>query len=131
MTSRPQWMRCDLDLFDNPKMLGATYAVGPAAIGLYLQGLAYAVRWLTDGWVPAPMPAMWRATESHIKALEQHGLWIPLEVTDDGGWLINDFPEYQVTRDEWASLSERNSRNAKKRWAKRQHLRSVPDDSPA
>ncbi len=125
MASRPQWMRCDLSLFRNPKLAGA----GPGAGWLYLSGLAYSVENLTDGWLPDWFPATIPGCGTeHAASLEDRGLWIPLEVTDDGGWLINDFPEYQVTKEQWEQMRERNRRNINKRWAKR-HLRTVPDGS--
>lgn len=132
MTSRPHWMRCDFSLFRNPKVLKACSDAGSGAGWLYIGGLAYAVEHLTDGWVPPLVPRMLGGSDDEAAALEDVGLWIPVEVTDDGGWLINDFAQYQVTKAEWEELSERNRRNIQKRWAKRPtHLRSVPGDEPA
>jgi hypothetical protein len=123
-------MRIDFAMFDNPKFVRACAAGGNGAGWLYLQALAYCVQHLTDGWVPDHIPRRVGGTDEEVGALEDAGLWIPLEVTDDGGWLVNDFADYQVTREEWEAASERNRRNAQKRWARR-HLRPVHDDNPA
>ena len=127
MATRPQWMRCDFDLFDHPKIVKAISDAGNGAGWLYLCGLAYAVKHLTDGWVPPAIAMKAAAGPEQVAALEDAGLWIPLEVTDDGGWLINDFAEYQVTKEQWETMRERNSRNSRKRWDKHRHLRTVDD----
>jgi hypothetical protein len=79
--------------------------------------MAYSARHLTDGWVPLTLPAAWGYGRRHTRALEDVGLWIPLEITDDGGWLINDYTQYQVTREEWEAKSEQRRKAARKRWA--------------
>lgn len=119
-------MRCDLALFHSPKLLTACHRAGNGAGWLYLQGLAYAVEHLTDGWIPDYVPRRAGATEAEIEALEHVGLWIPLEVTDDGGWLVHDFADYQVTREQWEQISARNRANAHQRWQAR-HLRAVDE----
>lgn len=114
MSSRPTWFRLDADLFDNPKIMRA----GRDATLLWMHGIAYSARHLTDGWIPEPLPKRWGFTRSNTESLEKHGLWIPLEITDDGGWLINDYADYQPTRAEWTAVSERKRAAAKARWEK-------------
>ena len=121
-------MRCDFSLFRNPKVLRACTSAGTGAGWLYLGGMAYAAENLTDGWVPPLVPRMLGGTDEEAGALEDAGLWIPLEVTDDGGWLINDFDKYQVTRDEWEQMIERQRKNARARWPQGGKLKAVGDD---
>jgi hypothetical protein len=111
-------MRVDLDMMDNPKMKRLRLACGGGYCGrsLYLQAMAYSVRHLTDGWVPPTCPEEWGYDSHCPKALEDVGLWIPVEITEDGGWLINDYSAYQVTRAEWEAMSEQRRKAARKRW---------------
>lgn len=118
MTSRPPWFRIDTGTFDNPKMVRAIHEGGHGAVVLWLRGLAYSTHHLTDGWVPLPLPRQWGHTKRHIDALETVGLWHPLEITDDGGWLIHDYPEYQITRQEWEAKVQQRRDAIRKRWAK-------------
>jgi hypothetical protein len=110
-------MRLDLDMIDNPKIKRLRLASGDSGIVLSLRAMAYSTRHLTDGWVPLPLPKEWGYGRKHTEALEDVGLWIPLEITDDGGWLINDYAQYQITRAEWEAKSEQRRKAARKRWA--------------
>jgi len=116
VTSKPTWFRLDADLFDNPKIMRA----GTEATLLWMRGIAYSARHLTDGWIPEPLPKRWGYTRKHTETLERHVLWIPLEITDDGGWLINDYADYQPTRAEWGEYIEKRKAagraGAAKRW---------------
>jgi hypothetical protein len=118
--SRPKWIRLDLDWQENPKFvqLGAAGTTGRLAVLLWVSALSYSARHLTDGWVPESWPRVQGYSRGHTEALEAAGLWIPLTITDDGGWLINDYAEYQITREEWAKQSERQRRNANRRWSR-------------
>jgi len=118
MTSKPQWFRVDTAMFDNPKVVRAVQQGGHAAVVLWLQGIAYSTRHLTDGWVPLPLPHTWGYRDKHTAALVAVGLWVPLEITEDGGWLINDYADYQPTRQEWEDKSVKRAAAARKRWAR-------------
>ena len=115
MTNKPTWFRLDADLFENPKIMRA----GREATLLWIHSIAYSARHLTDGWIPEPLPKRWGYTRKHTESLEQQVLWIPLEITDDGGWLINDYTKYQPTRAEWEAKSESGRAAALARWARR------------
>lgn len=117
--NRPTWIRIDLDWLDNPKVMRAIKDGGDGAGLLWLRGISYSARHLTDGWVPLPMPKQWGHTTKQTTALEKHGLWIPLEITDDGGWLINDYTEYQPTRAEWEATGQKRRAAARARWDRR------------
>lgn len=120
MSSRPTWFRLDTDLFDNPKIMRAVHQAGADALTLWIRGLAYSTKHLTDGWIPLPIPKQWGYRQRHVEALTRHQLWIPLEITDDGGWLINDYREYQPTRAHWEAMHEKRKAagqlGAKAKW---------------
>lgn len=118
MTAKPHWVSIDTGLFDNPKILRAQQAAGHEATTLYLRSIAYAVQQLTDGWIPLPLPAQWGYRARHCDALTTAGLWIPLEITDDGGWLIHDYAQHQITRQEWEAKIQQRRDAARKRWAR-------------
>lgn len=108
---------------------------GWQALVMYLDSIAYTTEHLCDGFVPRNWPRLNGYPAALPRMLVKVELWH--EVSDlypddswesiQGGYLINDYTEYQVTRSEWEAVSERNRRNARKRWAK-SHLRSVPSD---
>lgn len=114
--NRPTWFRLDTDIFDHPKIQRAITDGGADAALLWMRGISYSARHLTDGWVPLSLPKQWGYKQRHIDALTRHVLWIPLEITDDGGWLINDYTEYQPTRAWWEDNSERKRKAARTRW---------------
>lgn len=119
MTSRPPWLRLDTDLFESPKIQRALARGSHSAVLLWVQGIAYSTRYLTDGWVPLPMPRQWGYRDKHVEALVETGLWYPLEITDDGGWLIHDFADHQPTRAEWEAKTEKRRAAARRSWAER------------
>lgn len=114
--TRPAWIRIDTDLLDHPKIQRTIKDGGHAAVLLWIQSLGYSARHLTDGWVPLPLPRQWGFKTRQIQALIDNVLWIPLEITDDGGWLINDYPQYQPTRAQWEAQAERKRNAARARW---------------
>jgi hypothetical protein len=117
--NRPSWCRIDTEVFDNPKIMRAQKAGGDQAVMLWMRGLAYSTRHLTDGWVPEPLPKQWGYNGRQTKALEANALWIPLQITDDGGWLINNYAEYQVTREEWTATGAKRRAAAFARWQRK------------
>lgn len=100
------------------------------AVGLFALGLSFAVRELTDGFIPIEWaekktnePAGGRSAQQ----LVDEGLWEPVE----GGYAVHDFTVYNPTR---ALLERREKERDKKR---RQRLRGQspgtvpsPGDSP-
>jgi hypothetical protein len=80
--------------------------------------VCYSTRHLTDGWIPLPLPKRWGYTARQTDALTAAGLWHPLEITDDGGWLIHDYADHQITRAEWEAKTAKARESARKRWAR-------------
>jgi hypothetical protein len=115
--SKPHWFRVDVNVFTNPKIRRAIDAGGWAAFGLWQQGLAHSTEHLTDGWVDQPWPRIWGHKPATIRTLIDTGIWFEVPITDASGWLINDYHEYQPSRQEWEAKSERQRKNAARRWS--------------
>ena len=117
--SKPRWIRLDVNVLDNPKVISAIGHGGHQAFTLWVQGLAYSAQHLTDGWVPKAMPARWGHKPRQTDALVAAELWWEVPLNGDSGWLINDFDQYQPTRQDWESKSEKRRQAAMRSWANR------------
>jgi hypothetical protein len=129
------WVRLDDGAPLHPKLL----AVGPEAAWLWVAGLAYANRHVTNGAIPPQaLPALYpsdqwpRARLAKLAAaLVEAGLWTARE---GGGWEVHDYAQYQAEamRD---AVDERRAwereRKAKQRAAQkpREHGAPAPSDS--
>ena len=87
------WFKLDDTFPDHPKVVAA----GGQAAWLYVAGLAYCSRGLTDGHIPAAVVA--RLTDLPKPAelaakLVAVGLW----VEQDGGYAVHDYADHQRTR---------------------------------
>lgn len=94
------WVRLDDQFPDHPKIDQA----GPLAGWLYVCGLAYCNRQLTDGFIPkATMPRLSAVAQpaKHARALVNAGLWDEV----DGGWQVHDYLQFQPSRE--SVLAER------------------------
>lgn len=86
------WIKIDDQFADHPKVLQA----GPLASWLYVCGLTYSGRYLTDGWIPsAQVRKLADVDDAAMLAdrLVAVGLWEPV----DGGYLIHDYHDYNPT----------------------------------
>lgn len=120
------WVKIDDHFDEHPKLA----AVGPIGWGVWLAGLAYCNRNLTDGFIPRPVAEsiggkwrvyvptedgreqVWRInrssgmvgqdmdTEWAISLLVQVGLWEEVE----GGYRVHDYSDYQPSKDEVLAL---------------------------
>ena len=107
------WFRLEVDWFNNPKVL----SLRDSAKLLYLAGLAYATRHMTDGFIPkqalptfvefigSPRPG------AHVNSLLSAGLWEQVE----GGWQIHDYLKHQASKaqreaaqDSWRARQQRH-----------------------
>jgi hypothetical protein len=89
------WIRLDDQFPDHPKVLAA----GPAASWLYVCGIGYCNRLLTDGLIPSgqvrKLADVDNATELAGKLVEA-GLWEQVE----GGYQVHDFLDYQPSAEQ-------------------------------
>lgn len=99
------WVRIDDHAPEHPKLL----RVGPVACWLWVCGLAYCSRHLTDGCIPnealftlgIPKP------ESEATKLVRAGLWCQ----DDNGYVVHDYHSYQPAK---SQVLERRKRTAER-----------------
>lgn len=102
------WVRLDDNFADHPKVIG----LSDAAFRLFITGLCYSNRQLTDGIIPYRMVQAWVGEDPTKPSdeLEDQDLWARV----DSGFLILSYSEYQPTRDE----VERKREQAKERLAR-------------
>src|SRR5437879_2331970 len=89
------WARIEDQFADHPKVVAA----GPLAAWLYVCGLTYSNRFLTDGFIPdgqvrklADVPSPRKLATTLVRV----GLWEPAE----GGFRIHDFFDYNPSAEE-------------------------------
>jgi len=92
------WLRIDDGLIDHPKLLEAGDLLGEngvaLACGLYVEGLTYASRKLTDGKIFGSVLKTFHSVSDPISvanALVSVGLW---DKTDDKNYAIHDYLEF-------------------------------------
>lgn len=90
-------------------------AVGLAAAGLWSLAGAYAMRELTDGWVPEYWVQTWPSGKKHAAALVNVGLWSKAVRQSLPGYQFHDWIDYQRTAEsverERAEARDRARRN--------------------
>lgn len=106
------WIRLDDAICHHPKFV----QVGAEAAWLFVGGLGYCGRYLTDGFIPkAALGALTTIPkpERAASALVAIGLWelVTPETAPGGGWLVHDYAAYQLSRDEVEKRREQR-RNA-------------------
>lgn len=81
------WVRIDDQFTDHPKLAAA----GPVAGWVYISGLCYAARYLTDGFVPENIALRFDGSSRELLAnLVKCSLFDRVE----GGYMIHDYLEY-------------------------------------
>lgn len=118
------WVRLDDSFPEHPKIA----RLGDTALAMFVVGLAYCNRNLTDGFIPNqvglgqlrycdgnPVPA--------IRELEKVGCWDKVP----GGWQVHDYFDYQPSRE--SVLKDREKERLKKR--KQRSPRDSQPVSPA
>jgi hypothetical protein len=87
------WIKLHDNLFENPKILAA----GDDAALLYIQGLLYCSRNLTDGRIPTPALRMLTARKDArtlARILVREGLWIETAT----GWEVHEYLLHQRSK---------------------------------
>jgi hypothetical protein len=149
------WVKIDDHFDEHPKLA----AVGPIGWGVWLAGLAYCNRNLTDGFIPHAIAegigGKWRVRIPQGDGREQvwkvsrssgmHGEdldseWVAALLVRErlweevpGGYVVHDYTDYQPTREEAQSLSvKRSEAGAKGAQAKRQQVaKQTPGKLPS
>ncbi|HXT99506.1 MAG TPA: hypothetical protein VN903_00850 [Polyangia bacterium] len=100
------WVRLADDFADHPKLVAA----GPLAGWLWLCGIAYSNRYLTDGFIPGGAVrrlADIEDTAALVARLVDVGLWEHAR----GGYRVHDYESYQPTAE---SVRAERARNAER-----------------
>ncbi|MFI5659186.1 hypothetical protein [Streptomyces sp. NPDC051684] len=94
------WLKLDDGFDEHPKVV----AVGPTAGFLFIKGMCYCGRQLTDGYIPAPV-ARKLGTKKQIAKLVTYDLWhrsghqcARCVQPPDGGFVVHDYAAYQQSR---------------------------------
>lgn len=99
------WVRLDDQFTDHPKIVAA----GPLAAWLYIAGLCYCNRFLTNGFIPTEQVVRLaphsESTENHLKSAHLLAsklcalrLWTPDDRKGIPGFTVHDFLRYQSSR---------------------------------
>lgn len=119
------WVKLDDAFFDNDKIV----AVGRDARDLYLAGLCYCARSLTDGFIPEDRICR-LALEASITDIKEaiqrltrvvRGAKWPLWETTQGGYVVHDYREYNPCADDVKKQREENKRRQAAWYAGRKH----------
>jgi len=99
------WVKIDDQFADHPKVLAA----GPLASWLYVCGLTYCGRYLTDGWIPRSQVKKLADVDNAMVLAERLviiGLW---DETEDG-FIVHDYLEYNPTREDVKAYRDANAK---------------------
>ena len=99
------WVKIDDQFTDHPKIV----AVGPLAAWMYVCGLTYCGRYLTDGWIPRGQIRKLADVDNPselVAKLVASGLWDEQE----DGYRVHDYLEYNPTAKEVKATREARSK---------------------
>ena len=102
------WFKVDDNLSTHMKVVMA----GNEAMGLWVRAGSWAAQHMTDGFVPSQVLPLFAAPVELADTLVECGLWHEA----DGGWVFNDWLEFQPSREQ--VLSERNASRERVRRAR-------------
>lgn len=100
------WFRVDDGFAQHPKVLGIPRKDRAAAVGLWLLAGVWVAANLTDGRVPAYLPAELGCPDRLAGLLVDAGLW---QVDEGRGWCFHGWEDYQPTRVEVLTERERKA----------------------
>lgn len=106
------YLRIDDNMPDHPKIVGLT----DGAFRLYVGGLCYSARHLTDGIIPlSAVPRLSPAFKPrHFDELVSRLLWVRLSANS---WVeIHDFLDWNYSRESVLNRRQTARQNALKRW---------------
>lgn len=111
------WVRLDTGIPDNPKILALMGAKKSRAVLAYVFALAYSGRHETDGFIPSAALPFIHASRPDAQALCEAGLWH----ARPGGWVINDWADYQPTSEATTAARDSMKAGSKRGNCKRWH----------
>lgn len=119
MTSRAfNWVRLDCAFSRNDKVLSLVEQGQWRAIALYAFALGHSRDQKTAGFISRGALPMLHGRPRDAQALVEERLWI----VDGGGWLINDWADYQETDAEQEARSKRARHAAGMRWGQPEEM---------
>src|SRR5262245_52222748 len=113
------WVRIDDAFTEHPKVS----RLSDSAVALFVAGLCYCNRNLTDGFIPSQVGlGQLRYCDGNavpvISELEEAGLWEANREANRSGWWVHDYENYQPSRAE--VLAEREHKKVIRAMAGRQ-----------
>lgn len=113
------WSKVDDALIDHAKVFAAGDLIGrngPAiALGVYLLGLMWANKHLTDGHLPATVVKRWRHADHPMRvadALVSAGLW----EKNGTGYIVHDFHDHNPSAE---AVKQKREEDRKRKAAKK------------
>jgi hypothetical protein len=101
------WFKIDDSFYDHPKVFDAP----DCAVALWTRAGTWSARNLTDGFVPAGMPArLCDDPETAVKELVRRGLWLRIS----GGFRFHDWADFQPSRDAVEDLRSKRAAAGRK-----------------
>jgi len=101
------WFKIDDSFYDHPKVFDAP----DCAVALWTRAGTWSARNLTDGFVPAGMPArLCDDPDTAVKELVRRGLWLRTA----GGFRFHDWDEYQPSREAVQDLRTKRAEAGRK-----------------
>lgn len=109
------WFKVDDKLHSHRKARKA----GKAAMGLWVLAGSWSADNLTDGFIPATQIGACLGTRADARRLVDAGLWIPCEIDGEKGWMFNDWPSYNPSKEQVEKRREEGAARLQ-RWREKQ-----------
>lgn len=107
------WVKIDERCTEHPKIV----RTGPVGLALWLSGLTYCNRNLTDGFIPTGVAHRlidWPTTDEIVARLVEVGVWVEVE----GGFEVHDYLDFQPSREQ-VEEERRKTADRVQRWRER------------
>jgi hypothetical protein len=115
MAAGMPWIRLQVGIFRNAKLLSLREEKQYRSIVTYLDGMCYSGEQGYAGYIPKEALRVIGAVKADVDRLVSEGLWSPAP----GGWQVNGWEDYQLADEESLARSEKAKKAAAARWAKR------------
>lgn len=121
------WVRLDCAFSRNDKILSLVANNEFRAVALYCFALGHSRDQKSAGFISRGALPILHGRSRDAAALVRERLW----VIAPGGWLINDWDEYQETSEEMQARAARASKAADVRWAKANARSNAASNAPS